>query len=220
MTAHSHELGRGASVNRFTWTDLLTQWSAETLEIPEYRQVLPPDVVASGWLGYPGATEEQFARVAGQLGAGLPPSYREFLAVTNGCWLVSGYARPYHFWSVEEVEWFTVRHEDWIDAWLDGLHTYDEMAGVTPGGMIGIYWPDQGEGEAPEDHLWGALEVSDEGDDSSIYLLNPQVVTPDGEWEAWYLNHDEVIVYRSFWKMLRGAHERFLAVRKLEGTGH
>jgi hypothetical protein len=140
--------------------------------------------------------------------------------VTNGYWLVVGYATPYHFWSVEEVEWFTVCNEDWIDAWLDGVHTYYEMEGMAPDGMIGIYRPDRGEGEAPEDHLRGALEVSDQGDDSSIYLLNPQVVTPEGEWEAWYFDHDEVIVYGSFWEMVHDAHEQFLAVRKLMGTGH
>ena len=35
------------------------------------------------------------------------------------------------------------------------------------------------------EYLRTALEVNDVGD-AAVYLLNPEVVTPDGEWEAWF----------------------------------
>jgi hypothetical protein len=44
--------------------------------------------------------------------------------------------------------------------------------------------PHQAEYNLRVEYLESALEISDEGD-SAIYVLNPKVVTPAGEWEAW-----------------------------------
>jgi hypothetical protein len=48
------------------------------------------------------------------------------------------------------------------------------------------------------------LEISDWGD-SAIYLLNPQVVTVDGEWEAWFYAPWNIVParYRSFWDLMQ-----------------
>ncbi len=53
-------------MSQFPWEALLTQWSNDIIEAGEYRSELPPDVVAVGWLGYPGATEEQIAAAEAQ----------------------------------------------------------------------------------------------------------------------------------------------------------
>ncbi len=35
-----------------------------------------------------------------------------------------------------------------------------------------------------------ALEISDhEVSGSAVYLLTPQIITPEGEWEAWFFAH-------------------------------
>ena len=47
----------------FPWKDLLALWSTEISHSGEYADVLAPEAIDSGWLGYPGATEE------GHLGA-------------------------------------------------------------------------------------------------------------------------------------------------------
>lgn len=61
------------------------RWSRESLQSMRYEQdKLPPQVIESGWLGYPGATEAQIAQAEARLGMVLPRSYREFLKVTNG----------------------------------------------------------------------------------------------------------------------------------------
>lgn len=89
------------------WTALLTRWSKAILAVEEYRARLPPEGVASGWLGYPGATEAQIAQLETRLHTSLPPSYQTFLRVANG-WRMTG---PFidHLWSAEEVEWHAVR---------------------------------------------------------------------------------------------------------------
>jgi len=51
-------------------------------------------VVASGWLGFPGATEAETAAAEAHLGVTLPPSYRAFLRVSNGWHRPGGPASP------------------------------------------------------------------------------------------------------------------------------
>jgi hypothetical protein len=47
----------------FDWESSLKQWSCQRLEeLNEERKAkLPPEVIESSWLGYPGATEEEIA---------------------------------------------------------------------------------------------------------------------------------------------------------------
>ena len=60
------------------------------------------------------------------------------------------------------------------------------------------------------EYLQTALEISD-SIESAVYLLNPQVVTVDGEWEAWFLaSWEGARRYRSFWEMMQDEHRRFL----------
>ena len=72
------------------WGDLLRRWNQELLQsesIREREAVLPdldPAARASGWLGFPGASEGQLQAAEARLGRRLPPSYRSFLQVSNG----------------------------------------------------------------------------------------------------------------------------------------
>ena len=95
-------------MTRFNWKDLMTAWNQDLLAEEDIRADLPPEVIASGWLGYPGATEEQLSQLEERLGAPLPPSYRAFLQFTNG-WRNTGHFIP-AIWSTEEVEWFAIRN--------------------------------------------------------------------------------------------------------------
>ena len=70
------------------WRPFLETWSRELVEAGAYPGV-PAEVAESGWLGFRGATDEQLNRVEARLGVGLPPSYREFLTVSNG-WRQTG----------------------------------------------------------------------------------------------------------------------------------
>jgi hypothetical protein len=189
----------------FDWEPFLKTWSREIIASGQ-GPALPQDVAASGWLGFPGATEEQIARAEARLGVQLPPSYKEFLRVTNG-WRQTG---PFiwRMWSTEEIEWFAVRNQGWIDAFL-----HPPGWGVLPpipDEEYFVYGEDQNSVSMRAEYLQTALEISEEGD-SAIYLLNPRVVTSDGEWEAWFFANwlPGASRYRSFLEMMQAKYESF-----------
>ena len=154
-----------------------------------------------------------------RLGTSLPPSYRAFLTFSNG-WRNLG-AYKWNLWSTEDVDWFRVRNQDWIDAYVDHLDP-DEWDGPhsVPDAEYFNYGTlpyGQGQGEERLEYLPSMLEVSDVGD-AAILLLNPEIVSPDGEWEAWdFANwHPGAWRYRSFWEMMQALHSIFLGRRSSE----
>ncbi len=199
-------------MSSYDWRLFLEEWSQEILAYDdEYRLELPAEVIASGWLGYPGATEEQIAQAEGRLGTRLPPSYREFLAVTNGWRRTSPFID--RLWSTDEIEWFPVRHQGWID----DLRSVEPVDGPTPFSEEEylVYGPGQNTLLAPLEYLETALDISDLGD-AAVYVLSPQVVTAEGEWEAWFMAAWSAGAsrYRSFWELMHQEHETFLRLRK------
>jgi hypothetical protein len=110
-------------------------------------------------------------------------------------WSVRCQPRP--LWSVDEVDWFRVRHQDWIDSWTQGY--------LSSASGDGAPQPDAEHLAMPY-----VLEVSAEGD-GAILLLNPLVVTPEGEWEAWsFANwYPGAVRYRSFWELMKRRYESF-----------
>jgi hypothetical protein len=105
-------------------------------------------------------------------------------------------------WSTADVEWFSVRHQDWIDAYMDDAFVSDKEYLV------------YGEEQSPEvfrpEYLQAALEISARGD-SAIYLLNPRIVAADGEWEAWFFANwlPGACRYRSFRRMMQAERASF-----------
>src|SRR5262245_3899869 len=104
------------------WESWLARWNQELLDRIDsterdrlLEEGVTDEVVSSGWLGYPGATEDQITRLEARLGKTLPPSYRAFLKVSNG------FRQPgmlvWRLLPAEEVEWFRVRNQETIDIW-------------------------------------------------------------------------------------------------------
>jgi cell wall assembly regulator SMI1 len=184
------------------WDSFLRQWSRQIIDTGKYNHSLPPDVIASGWLGFPGATEEQLQEAESRLGVQLPPSYRQFLATTNG-WRMTG-TFIYRLWSTEEVDWFRTRNQDWIDAYTEA------GADPVPDSQYFVYGPEQDPIWMRPEYLPTMLEVSDTGQEA-IYLLNPNIVTPEGEWEAWFFGNwlPGADRYRSFWDMMQAEYATF-----------
>jgi len=176
-------------VAEFDWGRLLARWSADVLESRLGRSradLITPEMAARRWLGYPPATEAQLAALEGRLGARLPPSYRAFLATTNG-WSVAttfaGLLLP-----AERVGWLRDRNPELVAIWGPGgvWHAGDDIPDA--------YYLTYGEGSDPTavraQHFQTALQVSDPRYlDGECFLLNPQVVTAGGEWEAWFFAH-------------------------------
>jgi hypothetical protein len=192
---------------QFDWRGLLSKWSEEIINSSDAEYLnLPSEVVEAKWLGYPGASEPTIAAAEARLGKTLPPSYREFLRVTNGWRNTSPFIDK--LWSVEELDWLSARNQSLIDVWAETLDTVPPI----PDEVYFVYGDKQdGVLSMRAEYLKTALEVSDWGD-SAIYLLNPQVVTPDGEWEAWFFANwiPGATRYRSFWEMMQAEYQSFL----------
>lgn len=75
---------------------LLRRWSEEALLHAADLGLVVTPAMHDGWIGGPPATDADIAAAEHRLGAALPPSYRAFLAVTNGwpvTWLGFGALR-------------------------------------------------------------------------------------------------------------------------------
>lgn len=196
----------------FDWRAFLTKWTKELIEREKDKRFIPEDVIQTNWLGFPGATEEQIERAEARLGVKLPPSYRAFLMTTNG-WRQLADWMPAHagrFWSVEEIDWYSARHQDRIDAWMDGVR-YGGGPSEVPDEEYLVYGPGQDCCNLRHEYFQTNLEVSDNGD-SAQYMLNPKVVTPEGEWEAWFFAtwYAGASRYRSFQEMMQDRYEDFV----------
>lgn len=196
---------------QFDWENLLTRWSRDLLACPEVAQTLPPEVLKSGWLGYAPATEDQVRRTEARLGATLPPSYREFVKVSNG-WRTTGFFIERLF-STEEIDWFRNRHQELIDAALRGAQLQGKPLPV-PDEQYFVYGDEQEPHKMRWEYLQTTVQVSELWD-TNVYLLNPRVVTPEGEWEAWFLAHWLLGAtrYRSFWELMEGEYMSFLQLK-------
>jgi len=181
-------------VSEFDWRDFLEQWSKEALAASDAHTAFPQDVVQSGWLGNSGASEEQIKHAEARLGTTLPPSYRTFLATSNG-WRIGDTGDQ--LWSIEEVAWFADKHQDWVDIWVQNTYPVaDDQYFVYDGNQDTAYL-------RPE-YLQTALEISPLRDEA-VYLLNPRVVTAEGEWEVLFFANwlPGAARYRSFKDMMQ-----------------
>ena len=193
-------------MSEFNWQKFLKRESRKAIE--DYQQVksqekppiwasyfeFPSEVISSEWLGFPGASEEQIVAAETRLGVTLPPSYRDFLKVTNG-WRDS--PGTLKFRSTEEIDWFCVESQDWIDEW-NYLFRNQEI-GDEEYFSYGQGWKQK----LRIEYMQTALQISDY-DDGDVFLLNPQIIHHE-EWEAWILSthYGGAKRFRSFQEMLQ-----------------
>ena len=204
-------------MNSFNWEIFLRRWSQEIIAS------IAPDLrtnSASGWLGYPGATESQIIRAEARLGTALPSSYRSFLKVSNGWQRTTPFINK--LWSAEEINWFSVRHQNWINEWLQNprylaaeSHNGKLSLPSIPGEEYFTYGNEQDCSKIRVEYLPTTLEISQRRE-GAIYLLNPHVATVNGEWEAWFLGDwlPGADRYCSFQDMMQAEYESFLELRE------
>lgn len=159
-------------MNKEEWTSWLRQFSSELLDALDLDQpdafrheAVTAERVAAGWLGEPGLDAAELQTLEAQLETALPPSYRSFLAASNG-FLLPGLIVP-RLLSGHELAWYRDVDPETVAIWA----RYAE-----PG--------------SPESQLGDCLLISErELVGTGVFLLNPAVRHPDGEWEALYLAH-------------------------------
>ena len=138
-----------------------------------------------------GVSEGQLAAVEERLKIELPPSYRTFLSACNG-WKFASDTTPI-IRPVEKIRWFRKEHKDWYEAY--------QMSAEPLSVMEKDYFDYAKQDCAVFEikHLAQALCISEIGDDA-VVLLNPMVIWPDGEWEAWFFSNSSpgATRFRSF----------------------
>lgn len=189
-------------MDKADWERLLSGWTADAVR----RAEVDPTAGRFSGLGSPSAAEEALLAAEARLGCRLPPSYREFLKCTNGLRQPREYvpARGGNFCSSDEIDWFRVRNQDWIDAYMESA------TGTIPDELYFVYGPEQEPYNLRCEYLEHTLEIST-GGDASVYLLNPKIVGPNREWEAWFFAnwHPGARRYRSFAEMMLAHYHDF-----------
>jgi hypothetical protein len=194
-------------MSQFNWEMFLKEESKKAIERYNRRKkeyqgrysnldTLSDEVIESEWLGYPGASEEQIFAAETRLGITLPPSYRNFLKVTNGWPYYPGILelRP-----VEKIDWFCVENQDWINIWHGDCPEYASDKAYFNYEYNGLSWNQP----MRTKYLQTALQISDDID-CEVVLLNPQIIHND-EWEAWLFSSHapKINRCRSFQEMLQ-----------------
>ena len=196
-------------MSNFNWQELLIRLSTTLLEADGFgdENPLPQEVRFAGWLGYSGASENQIVQAEQRLETKLPPSYREFLKITNGWRQLND--SIYRLWSVEEIEWFPKRNQEWIDIWSEN-YSQDNLPSVSDKNYF-VYGDQQDLIHLRCEYLQTALEISDIGD-AAILLLNPQIVTTSGEWEAYFFANwlPGANRYHSFWELVESEYQELV----------
>ncbi|MFD3379776.1 MULTISPECIES: SMI1/KNR4 family protein [unclassified Streptomyces] len=200
----------------FAWRDLLQRWSDEWLDPvlheQERAEPFPAEVRKARWLGSGGATGEEVDALEDRLGATLPTSYRQFLLTSNG-WLSTTTGID-QILQVHEVGWAQDLDPEFVAGWTDG-YGYDAGGHRIGDEEYFVYGDAQDPAWIRPEYLPHLLKISHTPDATDVYLLNPRVVTPDGEWEAWYLAHwlPGAVRYRSFWDLMNGEYRSFRGER-------
>lgn len=144
----------------FNWSDFLRRWQEEW--VPGLDEDDDDDDQSVVPLGRPGADEAAIAAAEERLGQRLPPSYREFLAVSDG-WRVEQTAGIYQLGGAADIDWFR-----------------------DPFDMTSLYEESLGDHPREEDVLlagmWQRALRLETDSDMSYALLDPGDRDQDGEW--------------------------------------
>lgn len=169
----------------FDWNLFLRQWSRDLLERLEDNEFtsLSSEIIDDKWLGYSRATETDISTAEARLKTTFPPSYRSFLAASNGWQKLNDMINK--LFSTQEVDWLAARNQELIDAWITGSEIGGRGAYFVPDEKYFIYGDEQDSILLRNEYLQTALQISEDST-QGLLLLNPQIVSENGEWEAWF----------------------------------
>ncbi|MFI5979547.1 SMI1/KNR4 family protein [Streptomyces sp. NPDC051555] len=188
----------------FDWRPFLLKWSGEWSDCAAAGEERNEDdelALRARWLGFPAASEERMAAMEERLGRRMPPSYREFLAVSDGwrhaggfVWLLAGTAQAR--WHHNESTLADV-FEEYLD-------------------------DDAGPEARREAALWRRGLQLNVRSDATYVLMDPEDVDEDGEWAVytwagWRAAPPER--YAGFRAFMRDMHREFHNLRANPGDG-
>jgi hypothetical protein len=140
---------------------------------------------AIGWSGKPPATEDDITQLEARLGRSMPPSYRALLQASNGFRLPIELSVS-RLRPTGRVQWYRTENQSMIDI-VKQLGVYD---------------------------LSNMLQISDlDFSETAVYLLNPDVVAADGEWQAVHFvggDAPNCLRFSSLWELLQSKYQLYV----------
>ncbi|WP_200307953.1 SMI1/KNR4 family protein [Streptomyces adelaidensis] len=154
-------------ITAFDWRSFLLRWSGEWADsLPDGETPGADDEAArrARWLGFPPASEVRMAAMEERLSIRMPPSYREFLKVSDGWRHAGGFVS--------------------LLAGTDDAHWHNDESGLAD--MFEEYLDeDAGPEERREVDIWRrGLQLDVESDITHV-LMDPEDVDEDGEWAVY-----------------------------------
>lgn len=151
----------------FDWRSFLLEWSgewADSLQDDETRGQDDETALGGAVARFPPASEYRIVALEERLGRRMPPSYREFLKVSDG--------------------WRHAGRFVWLLAGTEGARWHNDASGLAD--MFEEYLDeDAGPEERREVDIWRrGLQLDVESDITHI-LMDPEDVDEDGEWAVY-----------------------------------
>ncbi|MET9911455.1 SMI1/KNR4 family protein [Streptomyces sp. NPDC006476] len=188
----------------FDWRSFLLRWSEEWADsLPDGETRSQDDEAArqARWLGFPAASQERITALEERLGRRMPPSYREFLEVSDGWRHAGGFV--------------------WLLAGTEGARWHNDASGL--GEMFEEYLDeDAGPEQRREADLWRRGLQLDLESDATYVLMDPEDVGEDGEWAvytwaSWRAEPPER--HANFLEFMRDMHREFHSLRADRSDG-
>ncbi|GAA2287074.1 SMI1/KNR4 family protein [Streptomyces atrovirens] len=181
----------------FDWRPFLLEWSGEWADsLPDSARDEENEAARQArWLGFPPASEERITAMEKRLGRRMPPSYREFLKVSDGWRHAGGFVSLLA--GTADARW----HDDESGLAVMFEEYLDEDAGPE---------------ERREADLWRRGLQLDVESDVTYVLMDPEDVDEDGEWAvytwaSWRAESPER--HASFLAFMRDMHREFHSLR-------
>ncbi|WP_405610082.1 SMI1/KNR4 family protein [Streptomyces sp. NBC_01508] len=185
----------------FDWRPFLLRWSGEWSDWSDSRsddetRSEGDEAARQGrWLGFPPASEERIVAMEKRLGRQMPPSYRQFLKVSDGWQHAGGFV--------------------WLLAGTTDARWHDNESGLAD-----MFEEDLDEDAGPDERrdaeIWRrGLQLEVESD-ATYVLMDPEDVDEDGEWAVytwagWRAAPPER--YANFAEFMRDMHREFHSLR-------
>ncbi|MDH6538593.1 hypothetical protein M2167_001103 [Streptomyces sp. SPB4] len=191
-------------ITAWDWRTFLHKWSGEWADCLEDGDVLGEDDAAARrarWLGEAPAGEERIVAMERRLGLRMPPSYREFLEVSDGWQHAGGFVS--------------------LLAGTADAHWHDDASGLAD--MFEQYLDeDSGPEQQREADIWRRGLQLDVESDGMYVLMDPEDVGEDGEWAVYTWAGWRAAPptrYADFAEFMRDMHREFHSLRARPGAG-
>ena len=200
------------------WKSLLSRLNSIMLATERWRIELSNEALSSGWCGQEPATDQEIRLAEERLGVSLPPTYRSFLKCSNGWRPFSSFIE--RIFPTHEFERFRIANPEL----LADIQRYYQEDEVTDAEYLDFENPDRIHALRHRYYADSIVLGTGWNWGNEVILLNPHVVSGDGEWEAIFFANwvPGNVRFRSFLKLVEysvNSLERIEASRSLEGGG-